>query len=147
MMDFGCHRLEVLVNLLGPVHRATGITANAVFDRGVEDTAAGLLQFESGACASLAVTHAVREAQDTLHVFGTLGSIHCAPLNGGDLRVRVGGQERMESHPPAANVHQPLIDDFVESVLTGRAPEVDGHVGRAVAAIEDAIYDEPTSGR
>ena len=147
MMDFGCHRLEVLVNLFGPVRRATGLTANVIFDRAVEDTAAGLLHFESGACASLAVTHAVREAQDTLHVFGTRGSIHCGALTAGDVRVRVGATERVESHPPAANVHRPLIEDFVDSVLAGREPQVNGEVGRAVAAIEDAIYADPTPGR
>jgi predicted dehydrogenase len=147
MMDFGCHRLEVLVNLFGPVRRSTGITANAVFTRDVEDTSAVLLQFESGVCASLAVTHAAREPQDTLHVFGTRGSIHCAALNAGDLRVLGGEHERSESHPPASNVHRPLIEDFVASVSAGRAPCVDGQAGRAVAAIEDVIYADATTGR
>jgi len=147
MMDFGCHRLEVLVNLFGPVRRSTGITANAVFTRDVEDTSAVLLQFEAGVCASLAVTHAAREPQDTLHVFGTRGSIHCAALNAGDLRVLGGEHERSESHPPASNVHRPLIEDFVASVSAGRAPCVDGQAGRAVAAIEDVIYADATTGR
>jgi predicted dehydrogenase len=147
MMDFGCHRLEVLVNLFGPVRRSTGITANVVFTRDVEDTSAVLLQFEAGVCASLAVTHAAREPQDTLHVFGTRGSIHCAALNAGDLRVLGGDHERSESHPPASNVHRPLIEDFVASVSAGRAPCVDGQAGRAVAAIEDVIYADATTGR
>jgi predicted dehydrogenase len=96
MMDFGCHRLEVLVNLFGPVRRTAGLTANVVFDREVEDTAAVLLQFERGPCASLAVTHAAAERQDTLHVFGTRGAIHCAELNSGVLRIRVASAENMD---------------------------------------------------
>jgi hypothetical protein len=52
-----------------------------------------------------------------------------------------GGQERHEVHPPAANLHQPLIADFVQAVLTGREPAVTGGIGRAVAAIEAEIYD------
>jgi predicted dehydrogenase len=147
MMDFGCHRLEVLVNLFGPVRRAAGMTANVVFEREVEDTAAALLQFEAGVCASLAVTHAAHEPQDTLDVFGTRGSIHCAALNAGELRVRTGDHDRSESHPPASNVHRPLIEDFVASVSAGRAPLVDGQAGRAVAAIEDLIYADATTGR
>jgi predicted dehydrogenase len=146
MMDFGCHRLEVLVNLFGPVRRSTGITANVLFRRSVEDTAAVLLQFEAGACASLAVTHAAREPQDTLHVFGRCGSIHCAALTAGDLQISTRERQRRESHPPASNVHRPLIEDFVASVSAGRAPLVDGHVGRAVAAIEDVIYADATTG-
>src|SRR5580765_7144823 len=48
MMDFGCHRLEVLTDLFGEVRRTERIIANVEFDREVEDTAAVLLQFDSG---------------------------------------------------------------------------------------------------
>jgi predicted dehydrogenase len=140
MMDFGCHRIEILVNLFGSARRAAGVTAAVVFDRDVEDTAAVLLQFESGPCASVAVTHAVRDRQDTFDLFGTRGSIRCGNLNTGDLRIVVDGQERVEMHPPAANVHLPLIEDFVQAVATGRQPAVTAEVGRHVAAIEDQIY-------
>jgi predicted dehydrogenase len=147
MIDFGCHRLEVLLHLFGPVERTAGLAANVVFDREVEDTAAVLLQFERGPCASLAVTHAARERQDTLHIFGTQGSIHISDLNSGELRVIAGERERVESHPPAENLHRPLIDDFVEAVFANREPAVGGPTGRAVAAIEDDIYAVATSGR
>jgi predicted dehydrogenase len=147
MIDFGCHRLEVLLHLFGTVQRTAGLAANVVFEREVEDTAAVLLQFERGPCASLTVTHGARERQDTLHIFGTKGSIHCADLNSGELRVVAGDRERVEPHPPDENVHRPLIDDFVAAVFANREPAVDGPIGRAVAAIEDDIYAVATSGR
>ena len=147
MMDFGCHRLEVLMHLFGAVRRTAAVTANVVFDRAVEDTAAVLLQFESGPCAAVTVTHAAEERQDTLQVFGTRGSVHVDELNAGSLRIRTGNQSRVESHPPAANIHRPLIDDFVEALLTDREPAVTGEIGRAVAAIEDEIYAVAPSGR
>ena len=141
MFDFGCHRLELLVNLFGPVRRVASIIGNVVFDREVEDTAAALLQFERGACAALSVTHAAFEPQDTLDVFCTKGSLHVAELNKGEVRItRAHAAERVESHPPAANVHQPLIEDFVDAVLTGREPKVNGQTGRMVASIEEEIY-------
>ncbi|HXI32122.1 MAG TPA: Gfo/Idh/MocA family oxidoreductase [Vicinamibacterales bacterium] len=140
MMDFGCHRLEVLVNLFGAVRSAAGLTATVAFEREVEDTAAVLLRFDTGPCACVAVTHAVRDRQDTLDVFGTRGSIRCGNLNAGDLRIVVDDAERVESHPPAANVHLPLIEDFVGAVRENRPPAVSGEVGRQVAAIEDQIY-------
>jgi predicted dehydrogenase len=144
MADFGCHRLEVLLHLLGPVRRVTSIVSTVALIRDVEDTAAALLQFERGATAMLAVTHAAATRQDTLDLFGTRGSIHIAALNRGTIIVRRGAVEREESHPPASNVHRPLVDDFVDAVRTGRAPVVDGQVGRAVAAIQDAIYADPS---
>jgi predicted dehydrogenase len=140
MMDFGCHRLEVLLHLFGAVRRAASIAANVVFDRDVEDTAAVLLHFEQGPCGAVAVTHASHDRQDTLQVFGTGGSIHIDELNAGRLRVRAGDRERVESHPPAANVHRPLVDDFVDAVRMNREPAVTGQIGRAVSAIEDQIY-------
>jgi len=56
MADFGCHRLEVLLHLLGPVRRVRSVVASVTLHREVEDTAAALLQFERGPCAMLAVT-------------------------------------------------------------------------------------------
>ena len=140
MMDFGCHRLEVLIDLFGNVRRSESITANVEFDREVEDTAAVLLQFESGPCASLVVTHAAREPQDTLEIFGTAGSIHIPVLNAGDIRIKTVADERGESHPPHANFHQPLIEDFADAVLTDREPRVGGETGRMIAMLEDDIY-------
>src|SRR5262249_37041725 len=140
MIDFGCHRLEVLLNLFGGVRRLERLTANVAFDRPVEDTAAVLLQFERGPVASLAVTHGSREKQDTLHVFGTRGALHCDDLNAGVLRIADADGERREVHPPAANVHRPLIDDFVDAAMSGRDPAVNGAAGRAVSALVDAIY-------
>jgi predicted dehydrogenase len=140
MADFGCHRLEVLLHLLGPVRRVTSVVASVILHRDVEDTAAALLQFERGPCAMLAVTHAAADRQDTMDLFGTRGSVRVASLNAGDIVVRAGGEERRESHPPAPNVHLPLVEDFVDAVQAGRDPAVDGFVGRAVAVIQDAIY-------
>jgi predicted dehydrogenase len=140
MFDFGCHRLEVLIHVFGAVRQASGMIANVVFDREVEDTAVALLQFERGPCATLTVTHAAIEPKDTFEVFGTRGSIYVTELNKGDLRVRVGGRDRLEAHPPAMNLHRPLIEDFVDAVLTSREPRVNGDLGRTVAELEDQIY-------
>ena len=147
MADFGCHRLEVLLHLLGPVRRVTSFVSTVALDREVEDTATALLQFERGASGMLAVTHAAADRQDTLDLFGTNGSIRVPSLNSGDVTIRTDGVDRSESLPPAHNLHLPLVEDFVEAVRTNRAPAVDGHVGRAVAAVQDAIYADAPSVR
>jgi len=140
MMDFGCHRLEILVNLFGAVRRVTSLVANAALERDVEDTAVAALQFERGTCATVTVTHAAQEARDAVSIFCTRGSLHVGTLNRGELRITTAGGELHESHPPAANIHQPLIEDFVDAVLTGREPGVGGDVGRAVAQVVDTLY-------
>jgi predicted dehydrogenase len=140
MMDFGCHRIEVLTNLFGDVRELRSIVSNAVFGREVEDTACALFQFENGTCANLTVTHAADEAQDTLDIFGTLGSIHIPVLNGAEIKIRIDGNERTEFHAPAENIHQPLIEDFAEAVLNNREPAVTGETGRQIARLEEEIY-------
>jgi predicted dehydrogenase len=140
MADFGCHRLEVLRHLLGPVSRVRSLVANVALDREVEDTAAALLQFERGACAMVAVTNAAVERQDTLAIFGTRGSIHVAALNAGEIVVRTAAGDSVEAHPPAVNVHLPLVEEFADAVRSGRDPAVDGVAGRAIAVIQDEIY-------
>src|SRR5262249_59700127 len=84
MADFGCHRLEVLLHLLGPVRQVRSLVTNVVLRRDVEDTAVALLQFERGACPSVGVTHAAAERQDTLAPFRTRGLIPVASRHSRD---------------------------------------------------------------
>ena len=140
MMDFGCHRLEVLTNLFGTAKRTASLVSNEIFKREVEDTAAVSLQFENGTCAALIVTHAAREAQDTLDIFGTEGSIQVPVLNKAELKIKTENGERCENHPPHRNAHQPLIEDFTESVLHNRQPRINGATGKQIAEITEKIY-------
>jgi predicted dehydrogenase len=140
MFDFGCHRVEVLVNLFGDVKAVRGLTSNVLFEREVEDTACALFQFGRGTQAVISVTHAAREPQDTLEIFGSEGSIRVDVLNEGRLQVRTKDGERVELHPPHPNLHQPLIKDFVCAINDRRQPRVDGHTGQKVSEILELIY-------
>lgn len=142
LFDFGCHRIEVLLNVFGGVSFVRGFTDTLVFDRRVEDTGAAFFRFASGTDAVLTVTHASFEPQDTLDIYGTAGSIHVPVLNKGTLTVTTREGARTEEHPPHANIHLPLIEDFTNAVLEGRAPEVGGEIGREVNRIEEEIFRE-----
>jgi predicted dehydrogenase len=144
MIDFGCHRVEVLLNLFGAVRRIKSVVSNSIFGRQVEDTASALIQFENGAVASLIVSHASIEPRDTLDIYATNGSIHIPVLNKGDMAIKVGNVERRESHPPADNLHTPLIKNFVDSVLHNREPAVNGEIGRQISSMIEEIYAEGT---
>jgi len=146
MFDFGCHRIEVLMHLFGEPKEIRGITSNALFTREVEDTATAIFRFASGACATLTVSHAANEPQDTLQVFGSAGSVHVASLNEGTLRIVTEKGERIEALPPAENLHKPLIEDFVTAVINNREPAVTGAIGRTVARIEQEIYGKSAHG-
>ena len=76
MFDFGCHRLEVLLNVFGPIRRAAGMLGNVRYEREVEDTAVALLQLGNGACATVAVTHGAEAPRDTVDIYATGGALH-----------------------------------------------------------------------
>jgi predicted dehydrogenase len=141
MMDFGCHRIEVLTDLFGSVVSQRSLATKSAFpERGVEDSAALLLEFEHGPLASVTVTHAAIEPKDTLSIYGTEGSIDIANLNAGNITIKTASDERTESYPSHANFHFPLIDDFSDAIMNDREPCVGGETGRMVALIEDKIY-------
>lgn len=142
MFDFGCHRIEVLLNLFGSITETRSLMGNDFFSREVEDTALALLEFESGLRATLSVTHAVKTAADSLEIYGSRGCIKTRVLNEGNIHVQSEGGERLERHPPHKNLHQPLIDDFVQAVLWNREAEVNGRKGRDVAKIEADLYEQ-----
>ena len=140
MMDFGCHRIEVLLHLLGPIREASCHHAHVLFQRAVEDTSVATFRFESGALATLAVSHATSEPRDSVQVDGSEGSISIPVLNRGELVLRTARGERIETHPPHPNLHLPSIVDFVVALREGRPPAVDGEMGREVTRIEDLLY-------
>lgn len=140
MMDFGCHRIEVLQHLFGKVKEIQSQLFNLHFKREVEDTAHVSLLFENHTQAIISVTHAAFESRDTIEIFGTKGTIYIPVLNGEVIIIKTEGGERTENHPPHKNVHQPLIEDFTNAVLAKRNPIVDGHIGKEVNLILDDIY-------
>lgn len=143
MMDFGCHRIEVLTDLFGDVESVKSLIANVSFtDRDVEDTAISSFKFSSGMLATLTVTHAARERQDTLDIFCTGGSLHITNLNQGTMRLVKPDGETTEHHPPHQNIHQPLIADLTDAIINGREPLVNGNVGKNVSALLDLIYQQ-----
>lgn len=140
MFDFGCHRIELLMNLLGNISQTKGMLASVALDRSVEDTAVALLRMRHGALGTVAVTHAADAPADTLDIYGTRGSIRIPSLNEGRITVRNGSDERSEHYPGLHNSHLPLIADFERAVAEHGEPAASAAIGRAVNVVEAAIY-------
>jgi predicted dehydrogenase len=140
LMDFGCHRIEVLLNILGAVSRAWGSQGSLITDWDVEDTSVSILEFQNEARGMLAVSRAVEEPRDTLDIYGSAGSIHIPVLNNGSMAVIAPGGERREDLPPHQNLHLPYIDAVTQAFLANREPPVPGETGLRVAEIIKEIY-------
>ena len=139
-MDFGCHRIEVLLNIMGPVSKVLGSNGSLVTDWNVEDTSISLFEFQSESRGMLSVSRAIEEPQDSLDIFASAGSIHVPVLNKGTMTVYTAAGERTEKHPPHANLHLPYIRAVSEAFLENREPPVPGETGLKVAEIIEEIY-------
>jgi predicted dehydrogenase len=140
MMDFGCHRIEIFVNLFSPVEVDAAFADQIFYQREVEDTSGVFFKMNGGARGVLLASHATPVHADTVDIWGSEGSLHIRNLNHGDLTVKTVQGEREESHAPHANLHQPLVEDFVAAVAENRAPGVTGEVGREVSRLLERIY-------
>jgi len=140
LMDFGCHRIEVLLNILGEISSAWGSQGSLVTDWEVEDTSVSIFEFKNEARGVLAVSRAIEEPQDSLDIYGNAGSIHIPVLNGGSMKVVAHGGERREEQPPHQNLHLPYIQAVARAFLQNREPPVPGETGLRVSEIIEEIY-------
>ena len=140
MMDMGCHRIELLLYLLGPVESVQSSLENLRFDRKVEDTSVAILRFKSNCIANISSLHAVSEPRDTLELYGTEGSIHIENLNKGFLTLHSIDGEIKEIHSPCGNAHKPLIEDFTQSILKNRTTAPALETALETTEILDRIY-------
>jgi predicted dehydrogenase len=140
MMDFGCHRIEVLLDVFGPIKKTTSIVNRLHFERQVEDSATAFFEFDSGVHGILSAHHSVFESKDSIEIYGTAGSLYIENLNKGELRITTKDGERTEHLPPHANLHLPHIENFTQAVFKNEQPGVNGEQGRAVSVVLDEIY-------
>ncbi len=158
LMNQGIHTVDLLLWLLGPIARVSGHVATRFHDIEVEDTAAAVLEFASGAVgvleASTASYPGYPRRVELTGAGGTL-TIEQNRLVGVDLRDKTDLQSSgaIDGSPGAtspvvsdATGHRVLLDDFFEAIAEDRAPCCDGREGRRSVAVVEAIYRSAREG-
>jgi predicted dehydrogenase len=146
LMNQGIHTVDLLLHLLGPVTRVSGLIATRFHAIETEDTATAMLEFASGALGTIdATTAAFPGRPRRLQVVGTAGSL----VLEGD-RLSDAGQVITAAHEPPesaaspvvsdVSAHQRIIEDFVDAVRNGRPPVCDGAEGRRSVEVVEAVY-------
>lgn len=112
LFDIASHRIDVLNFLFGQPVRASGQLSNVVHHYAVEDNATVMVEYAGGVRGVVDVRWHSKINRDECRIRGTEGEIELSPLNGPEL-VSPGGQESL---PPHANLHYPMIENFVDAV-------------------------------
>ena len=124
LYDIASHRIDAMHFLFGQFESACGRLSNTLHQLPVEDSATALLKFAHGVHGVVDVRWNSRVRRDQFRIVGVEGVIDLDPLNGPELRVITGmggaGTEvQAEMLPPHANLHYPLVANFVDAVLAG----------------------------
>ncbi len=113
LYDIGSHRIDVLNFLFGEPRRATGHLSNLIHHYAVEDNATVVIDYPGGVRGVVDVRWHSKVRRDECRIRGTEGEMELSPLNGPDL-ICPRGRENL---PPHANLHYPMIENFVDAVL------------------------------
>jgi UDP-N-acetyl-2-amino-2-deoxyglucuronate dehydrogenase len=154
LMNQGIHTVDLLLWLLGPIGRVTARTATLRHSIEVEDTALALLEFSSGALATLEATTAAYPGYARRVELTTTGgtvTIEQGEVVAADLKEPFHDLVSTASHstnpsassPVVADAagHQRLIEDFVQAIARHRDPLCSGREGRKSLAVVHAVYE------
>ncbi len=117
LFDIASHRIDVLNFLFGQPQRVAGQLSNVVHHYAVEDNATVMIEYAGGVRGIVDVRWHSKVNRDECRIRGTDGEMELSPLNGPEL-VYPGGHENL---PPHANLHYPMLENFVDAV-EGKAP-------------------------
>ena len=157
LMNQGIHTVDLMQWLFGPVTRLHGSVATRAHEIEVEDTAAAVMEFASGAIGTIeAATSIFPGYARRLEVTGTEGTLilEHERLIRVDLRSSV--QEEPESPADGtasatspvvtdASAHRRVLEDFILAIQAGRPPACNGREARKSVAIVQAIYESARS--
>lgn len=168
MFDMGPYYITALVNMLGPVRRATGsarITraqrtissqplAGTVMDVEVPTHAAGVLDFESGAIATLIMSFDVTShGLPNIEIYGSEGTLRVPDPNG------FGGPIKLKRHDSEEWTDVPILFPYVGAargvgmadmalaMRSGREHRANGELAYHVLDVMHAVHDASEEGR
>ena len=122
LSDMGTHMFDVLIGLFGLPERVSAATVTLDRDWDVEDSAGMVMRLKNGALASAEFHWNSKTWSHVFEIVGTEARVVWNPFDGGKA-LRTIGRETVElDFPNAANVHQPLVEDFVSAIRKGVLP-------------------------
>jgi UDP-N-acetyl-2-amino-2-deoxyglucuronate dehydrogenase len=154
LMNQAIHTVDLVQWLFGPVARVSSAVATGIHDIEVEDTAAAVLEFTSGAIGTIeAATSLFPGYPRKLEVTGSAGTIVLEDdkIVRMDLRSSVSaGTPAAAPAPPPENVaspvvsdasaHQRVIEDFIRAIRDDAIPATDGREARRSVELVETIY-------
>jgi len=122
LYDIASHRIDLLNFFFGQPLRVSAHLSNAVQHYAVEDNATVMIDYAGGVRGIVDVRWHSKMKRDECRIRGTDGEMELTPLNGPDLTY----PGERENLPPHANLHYPMIENFVDALLGKASPLASG---------------------
>ena len=168
MFDMGPYYLTALVNLLGPVKRATGLTKitfperlitsqpkyGTVIKVNTSTHVAGIIDFASGVTVTIIMSFDVWSANlPMIEIYGTEGSISVPDPNGfgGPVRIFKPGSNAWSevplSHGYAENSRGLGVADMAKAIISGREHRANGEMAYHVLEVMHSFDESSVKGK
>ncbi len=146
LSDMGTHMFDVLIGLLGMPVKIFAKCANLTTDWDVEDSAVIIMTMADGAQVTASFNWNSKTWRHEFEIVGTEGKIDWLPYDAGAIVKTVGRDIQNIEIAEAANVHQPIIENFINAVATGTQPVCGVEEAQKTNIILDAIYRSAACG-
>ena len=140
LSDIGSHMFDILIGLFGLPKSAYAKCDNLVHQWDVEDAASILMTLQNGAHVTASFNWNSKTWRHEFEIVGTEAKLNWLPCDSGPVIKTVGREVQQLDLPNADNVHQPLVDDFVEAVLQHREPICPVAEAAKTNILLDAVY-------
>ncbi|HEX3694344.1 MAG TPA: Gfo/Idh/MocA family oxidoreductase [Polyangia bacterium] len=142
-VDLGCHTLDLLDFLLGPMARAAGHPDNQAGLYDAEDVVAAHFVFQSGVHGVGIWGFAAGESVDRVEIVGSRGTITFATFGDDPLTVISDGERATLEIPHPPHIQQPMIQTVVDALTIGGVSPSTGESGARTSWVMDQILASP----
>jgi len=139
LSDMGSHMFDVLIGLFGMPVGVYAKCENLVHRWEVEDSAAIIMKLNNGALVTASFGWNSKTWRHEMEIVGTEAKVDWLPYDTGPVVKTVGRDIRSLDMPNADNVHLPVVEDFVEAVLSDRPPGVTFEEAAKTNILLDAV--------
>jgi 1,5-anhydro-D-fructose reductase (1,5-anhydro-D-mannitol-forming) len=146
-LDLGCHTLDILDFLLGPLQDVQGTAANLASSHNVEDSIAMHFHAPNGAPGTAYWNFASHVREDSIEVSGTEGRVTLSTFGNEPARLQSAQGDETFDLPNPLHIQQPLIQTIVDHLNgRGQCPST-GHTATRTAQVMDTVLNDYYNGR
>lgn len=146
-MDIGCHTLDVIDFIAGPLQQAQGRAANVASPYAVEDNVVLTFRLESGGLGTASWNFASSQSEETLDFFGTEGRITLSTFGKEPVKLVRGKETEGFDLPNPVHVQQPLIETIVNQLRGHGCCPSTGESALRTTRVMDAALEGYYGGR